>query len=162
MQKNFRLCAGAVVFNEKGQVLLCNRNDTKNDAWQFPQGGIEKNESTQIAAERELFEETSIVSVDCIYTMKKPLRYEFPIAIKQNFNKRGILCDGQDIYFSLFYFKGNESEIDVFTSQPEFKEYQWQDFSFAVDNIVDFKKQVYLSIQKEFEPLIKQYLNNLS
>ncbi|MBO5441722.1 MAG: RNA pyrophosphohydrolase [Alphaproteobacteria bacterium] len=162
MTKKFRRCAGAVVFNNEGKVLLGSRIECKTNAWQFPQGGIETGESPEEAAKRELFEETNVSSVKLVYSNKTPIRYEFTDEIKQNFRKRGIFNDGQDIYFSLFYFCGQESEINVQTSMPEFKEYMWADFSFAVENVVDFKKEAYKAIKDEFIFEIRQYLDKLS
>ena len=162
MLKKFRPCAGAVVFNKYGCILLCNRNDTRSDAWQFPQGGIESNETALEAAKRELFEETSIVSVDPVYTDNESKKYEFTEDIKSNFRKRGIFNDGQDICFTLFYFYGEDNEINLNTKQPEFREYKWSNFEFAVENIVDFKKDVYSATAQKFEPIIRQYLEKLS
>ena len=162
MSKWFRPCAGAIVFNRKGLVLLGKRIDVQESAWQFPQGGIEKGETPLSAAQRELFEETSVVSVVPVYTDSQPSVYEFPENIKQKFKKRGIICDGQNIYFSLFYFTGEEKEINVETLQPEFSEYSWKEFDFVVKNIIDFKKEVYLCAMHKLKPIIKQYLDNLS
>lgn len=162
MTGKFRPCAGAIVFNKKGQILLCNRNDTESEAWQFPQGGIEKNEKPEEAAKRELFEETSVVSVVWVCTDEKPQKYEFTNDIKNKFKQRGIFCDGQEIYFTLFFFCGEDSEINTKTKQPEFKEYKWSDFDFAVKSIIPFKKDVYLAAQKNFTPIIRQYLEKLS
>ena len=80
----FRKCAGVVVFNKNGKVFVANRLGM-DDAWQFPQGGVEKNETIEEAAKRELFEETSITSVKLIHTETNPIRYEFPENIKNNF-----------------------------------------------------------------------------
>lgn len=162
MTEQYRLCAAAVVFNSEGKVLLGNRSDMPDDAWQFPQGGIEENESPAAAATRELWEETSVVSVKCIYTAFEPFRYEFPQIIKDNFKKRHIFTDGQDVFFSLFYFEGKDDEIDLNTSTPEFCQYMWNDFDFAVEHVVAFKKSVYLSAARLLKPLIKQYVNSIS
>ncbi|MBR1904667.1 MAG: NUDIX domain-containing protein, partial [Alphaproteobacteria bacterium] len=77
MTETYRLNAGVVVFNRKRQVLLCRRSDEK-DAWQFPQGGIEKGETPAAAALRELEEETSICSVKLVKTLSESVKYSFP------------------------------------------------------------------------------------
>lgn len=162
MSNNYRPCAGAIVFNNKGEVLLGNRIDVAVDSWQFPQGGIELNETPEMAAKRELFEETSVKSVKSVSISQKPLRYVFPQKIKDKFLKRGICCDGQDIYFTLFYFEGKDDEISAKTACPEFRELKWCTLDFALENIVDFKKDVYKTIISRFEPKIRQYVCKLS
>ena len=86
MDKKYRQCAGVVVFNAEGKVLLGNRVKFKN-AWQFPQGGIETGESVIDAAKRELKEETSVTSVALVYSEKKSIRYTFNNQIKEKFRK---------------------------------------------------------------------------
>ncbi len=52
--------AGGVVFNEKGEVLLIFRLKT----WDLPKGKIEKGETPEIAAVREIREETGLNVVE--------------------------------------------------------------------------------------------------
>ena len=162
MPQQYRQCASAIVFNQKGLILLGNRIDTTDDAWQFSQGGIEQGETPVVAAKRELFEEMSVTSVTPIYSDSKPFRYEFPDEVKNAFHKKGIMTSGQDIYFSLFYFNGKEDEINIHTQNPEFKAYRWDTLDFAVQNIVDFKKGAYGYAAKLAFPLICQYLERLT
>ena len=162
MTEKFRPCAGAVVFDKEGRVFLGRRIDSEEKAWQFPQGGIEKGEKPEQAAQRELFEETNIKSVHLICVDKKPSRYRFPLSIKTKLQQRGIFNDGQDIYFALFYFLGSSKEINVNKPSQEFKSYCWHSFDFAIDNVVDFKKDVYEALAERFCPIIEQYLNSLS
>ena len=58
-QEGFRENVGIIVANEKGQVLLAKRTGTPN-AWQFPQGGINDQESVVDAMYRELHEELGL------------------------------------------------------------------------------------------------------
>ena len=40
----YRPCVGLMVCNAQGQVFAGQRLDNYRDAWQMPQGGVEKNE----------------------------------------------------------------------------------------------------------------------
>ncbi len=64
----FRPNVGIIIFNEKGQLLWAKR--LGQDAWQFPQGGVQLNESPEEALLRELNEEVGLDPEDvevCIH-----------------------------------------------------------------------------------------------
>ena len=155
MIESFRPNAGSIVFNYARKVLVCERIDIRN-AWQFPQGGIEENETPAEAAIRELYEETSLSlnDVTLIKTLDAPIRYHFPHDIVLKMQKRGFDNSGQDIFWSLFFMHGNESAINLQTQYPEFKSFRWVDISEACDLIVDFKKNAYQVAKNNFESLI--------
>lgn len=156
MPESYRRNAGIVVFNRNRQVLLCRRNDNV-DAWQFPQGGIEPGETVEQAALRELKEETSLHNVILVKSLTAPARYTFPPQILASVKKRGFKNLGQDIYWSLVYFGGDDAEIDLQTSEPEFSAYQWSDFATACALIIDFKKTAYLAARDAFETIINNF-----
>lgn len=158
MTELFRPNAGIVVFNKEGKVLLCQRSD-KAGAWQFPQGGIEAGETPAEAAKRELQEETSLKNVILVQTLKTPARYRFPPQILAATKARGWHYAGQEMYWSLFYFAGDNSEINLNTKDKEFSAYQWGTLQQAYDLIVDFKKPAYAQMVKTFSLLIEKYLN---
>ncbi len=54
----FRKNVGIVLYNSDGNVLLASRVGKKG--WQFPQGGINLNESEDDALYRELYEEIGL------------------------------------------------------------------------------------------------------
>ena len=56
--EGFRANVGIILTNDQGQVFWARRIGM--DAWQFPQGGIKKNESPKMAMYRELKEEIGL------------------------------------------------------------------------------------------------------
>ncbi|MDC0482548.1 NUDIX domain-containing protein [Gammaproteobacteria bacterium] len=60
----YRKNIGIILCNSKNELLICKR--LKEDSWQFPQGGFEKNESSENAMFRELFEEIGLQKKDII------------------------------------------------------------------------------------------------
>ena len=57
-EKIILVFAGGCIFNEKGEVLLQKRTDSNK--WGFPGGAIELGETPQMAAVREVKEETGL------------------------------------------------------------------------------------------------------
>lgn len=56
-ERRLRLCAGGVVLDPRGRVLVVNQN---NNSWSLPKGHIDKGESVREAAEREIHEESGV------------------------------------------------------------------------------------------------------
>ena len=75
----YRANVGIVITNEKKQILLAKR--FKQDAWQLPQGGIDKGETDLEALYRELEEEVGLNPGHVTLLAKTPkwLRYELPL-----------------------------------------------------------------------------------
>ncbi len=153
----YRKCAGIIVFNRDKKVLVCARVGKRDNQWQFPQGGIMKKEESSAAAVRELYEETSIKSVKVVKTLTEPLRYDFPGSVRRQMLRRGIDSLGQDMFWSLLYFYGNDSEINVKTKQPEFKAWEWIDIDEAPARIVYFKKAVYQKAVEQLKPAMEGF-----
>ena len=53
----YRLCVGIMLLNAQGLVFVGQRGDASGDAWQMPQGGIDRGESVVAAGLREMREE---------------------------------------------------------------------------------------------------------
>ena len=78
--KNFirKIPSGAVIFNEKGEVLLCKRISSKDfwhNKWEFPGGTIEFGEDPRQTAVRETKEETG-VNIKLLSDYPMVLNYE--------------------------------------------------------------------------------------
>lgn len=160
----YRDCVGIALFNDNGQVLIGRRKpegDPEDSAelgapWQMPQGGIDKGEAPEVAALRELFEETSVRSVEPVAEAPGWIYYDLPedmlgIALKGKYR-------GQRQRWFAFRFVGSESEINVTEpgdgSMPaEFETWRWEDLSRLPDLIVPFKREAYLQVVAAFKDL---------
>lgn len=160
----YRDCVGAAVFNSAGLVFIGRRkpeDDPEDSAelgspWQMPQGGIDKGESPRDAARRELFEETSIRSVELIAEAPGWIYYDLPdealgIALKGKYR-------GQRQRWFAYRFTGKDSEINVTApgdgSMPaEFDQWRWEQLDRLPELIVPFKKQAYREVVTAFQEL---------
>ena len=156
-QRPYRPCVGLMVFNHFGNVFSGQRLDNPNNAWQLPQGGIDEGENPIQAGYRELEEETSIRSVFFIAEYPKWINYDVPTSLADDLWSGKFR--GQTQKWLLFHFKGNDSEINVNTNNPEFKNWSWMDPEELSSKAIYFKKKVYCSINQVFLPLIKNYIN---
>lgn len=156
--KKYRPNAAVVVFRDDGKVLVCERKENYAKRWQFPQGGIDEGEKPEQAARRELNEETSISSVELVAKLSEVVRYDFPPSIKSKNAQWGIFHDGQEQWWFLFHFLGNDNEINLQTIDPEFVNYQWVDIMQTPDMVVDFKKEVYNKVVAEFGKIINKHI----
>lgn len=160
MAQGFRKNAGIVVFNADRKVLLCKRiNCDASKCWQFPQGGIDGGETPLQAAYRELKEETGITSVKLAAHLEDPIRYYFPEDVLEKFKKTGRDFLGQDQYWTLFYFTGNDEEINFRThpEEIEFDGYRWADIEEAPKVVWKPKKEAYRLMVKQFKPVIDDW-----
>ena len=80
--KNYRPNVAAIVLSAKYphtcEIFIASRTDVEN-AWQFPQGGIDEGESAKEALYRELEEEIGTRDVEIIAEYPKWVSYDFPL-----------------------------------------------------------------------------------
>lgn len=159
MKKSYRKNVAIVVFNHKKELLVCERLFL-DGAWQFPQGALDIDETIEAAAFRELYEETSIKSVKKIKIIEEPIIYDFPDNIREKLwkNPKNEKFYGQEQYWALMYFYGEDKEINIRTENPEFKSFAWESYEFILNNIVYFKKNSYEKALKALKPYIEEYI----
>ncbi len=159
-QDGYRANVGIMLSNDSGQLLWARR--LGQDGWQFPQGGIQKNETPQQALFRELKEEVGLEAscVEVISSTNSWLRYDLP----KNLQRPGSnpVCIGQKQIWFLLKLIVDESEIKLNCSdKPEFDRWCWIQPQHAADQVIDFKRKVYRLALQELIPdsFLKTELN---
>lgn len=149
----YRQCVGIVLANADGKVFAAQRIDSpqENPAWQMPQGGIDKGESAEQAAFRELREETGVtpdlVTLDAMTDDWLP--YDLPHDLVPKIWKGRYR--GQEQKWALMRFAGPDSAIDIAGEHPEFSAWAWKDPAEVLAGIVPFKRDVYAAVFHAFE-----------
>ena len=146
----YRPCVGVMLANTRGHIFVGQRKDRDTDAWQMPQGGVDRGENTLDAALRELWEETGVT--DKLVTIEGEslalIRYDLPHEIVPKIWKGRFR--GQEQKWFLFRFHGTDDQINIATEHPEFSKWKWMPKGELVANIVPFKRAVYELVLNEF------------
>ena len=143
---------GVVVLNHEDKVFVGKRRDNPIDKWQMPQGGVDQGESFLNAMKRELFEETGIRNFKIIKEIEGMTEYELPEYLLGKI-WRG-KYRGQRQKWFVIRFLGDDNEINLNTSKPEFKEWKWVNLDDLPNIIVDFKKKLYKSLVPKIKIVI--------
>ena len=143
---------GIIVLNKDNKIFVAKRIDNPKNFWQMPQGGVDVGENFLNAAYRELKEETSIKSVKLIKEIDEITTYLLPKHLL------GIIWKGkykgQKQKWFLMRFVGNDDEININTNKPEFLEWKWIEVEKITSVVVDFKLEVYKTLQKKIKKII--------
>jgi putative (di)nucleoside polyphosphate hydrolase len=142
---HYRSNVAAIIQTVDKKILIGERFGLR-DAWQFPQGGVKKNESALEALYRELREEVSLrPSHYRVIDSKGPYRYLFQDGRK----KEGF--DGQEQLYFLIQLLVPDSCVQVETADPEFSRIRWiEPHRFRVEWVPEFKQQVYQQVFLDF------------
>ena len=155
----FRPNVGIIIFNDNGQLLWAKR--LGQDAWQFPQGGVQHNESPEQALLRELNEEVGLEphDVEIIACTDNWLRYRLPRhLIRQNSHP---VCIGQKQKWFLLRLVSDTEKIRFDVSEkPEFDHWRWVSYWYPVKKVVSFKRKVYRKALGELNKPLKDALQN--
>ena len=116
------------------------------DAWQFPQGGIDKGETPKMALFRELKEEIGTDKVEIIAEYPKWLSYDFPEDVLEKMKP----YSGQIQKYFLVRLKKN-AKIKLNTEIPEFNDYNFVSFDEIDKNVRSFKRESYLEVLNYFK-----------
>ena len=146
----YRRGVGVMLINADNLVWVGRRIDNRDEAWQMPQGGLDKGEAPWAGALRELEEETGIAPrlVERIADHPQQLKYDIPEAIARKLWKGKYQGQIQDWYLARFL--GTDSDIDIATKHPEFSHWQWVEPKLLPELIVPFKRDMYRAILDGF------------
>jgi putative (di)nucleoside polyphosphate hydrolase len=148
----YRPAAGIMLVNREGKVWVGQRLDSKLEAWQMPQGGLDPGEDPQDGALRELEEETGIRRelVEIVARAPEELTYDLPddligVVWKEKWR-------GQRQTWFLARFLGTDDDVNLQTPDPEFRAWRWADVHDLPKMIVPFKKKLYQDVVAAFRP----------
>lgn len=156
----YRPCVGIMLLNGAGHVFIGRRlggpeHVDDDHIWQMPQGGIDPGEDSWEAARRELYEETSVRSIEKLGEVPDWLTYDIPRTVAGRAWKGRYR--GQKQKWFAARFTGAESEINVASPgnghKPEFIAWRWEPMHNLPSLIIPFKRPVYERVVETFAHL---------
>jgi putative (di)nucleoside polyphosphate hydrolase len=148
----YRPNVGIVLMRQDGRVFWARR--VRRDGWQFPQGGMNTDETPVEAMYRELREETGLLPehVEVLGTTPGWLRYRLPErAIRRS---EHLVCIGQKQVWFLLRMVCDEDRLCLdATEAPEFDHWCWVDFWYPLEHVVLFKRSVYARALSHLAPM---------
>lgn len=151
-ENGYRLNVGIILTSAIGQLFWGRR--LGQEAWQFPQGGMQDNEEPEEALFRELQEEVGLKSEDVriIAQSEHWLSYLLPKRLVRNDTHP--ICIGQkQKWFLLRLLDEERVKLDA-SIKPEFDDWRWVSYWFPLHQVVAFKREVYRQALLEFAPWV--------
>ncbi len=155
IKDRYREVVSAIIINKDKKVLMC-EHVWIDDAWQFPQGGVNEGEKEEDAIIRELNEELNMKKIKIIEKMDEKIKYHFPHYLKDKYD-----MDGNTQKFFLLYFYGDDRDIRFDNqTKPEFKAFKWVGYNEPPLEVIYFKKLSYLKALNYFKKTVKNLQMN--
>ena len=147
--KNYRPNVAAVILSsdypESCRIFIAERSDIEG-AWQFPQGGVDEDESVRDALMRELVEEIGTDEVEVIAEYPEWISYDFPETVAEKMYP----YDGQKQRYFLVRLKPS-AVIRLDTEVPEFSRYRFVDVGELMEVVSHFKRPIYKKVITYFQ-----------
>lgn len=145
----YRAGVAIIIFNRQKKLFWAKR--VRQNAWQFPQGGVNEGETLKQTMFRELKEETGLdpEDVKIVTVSKQWFYYRLPKHLIRHRSEP--LCIGQKQKWFLLKFIGDDAKFNFNLSEkPEFDDWQWVSYWHPMKEVIVFKKQVYHRALKAF------------
>ncbi|MBY0291797.1 MAG: RNA pyrophosphohydrolase [Alphaproteobacteria bacterium] len=143
----YRPAVGMMILNKENKILVGQRLDNKDPAWQMPQGGISPHEDADQAMLRELQEEIGTRHVEIIIKSKTWYQYDLPAELAVRL-WNGKFKGQKQIWYAL-RFRGEDKDINIHTYHPEFRSWKWVEREELLELIIPFKRDLYSRVLKD-------------
>lgn len=154
-RNGYRPNVGIVLLNARNEVFWGKR--VRQDAWQFPQGGIKSGESPEQAMYRELMEEVGLQPhhVRILGRTRGWLRYDVPEQwIRREWRSH---YRGQKQIWYLLRMVGRDCDVRLRASErPEFDAWRWSEYWLPLEHVIDFKRDVYQQALTELSRFVNR------
>ena len=151
----FRAGVAMIVRRGDGHILVFERRDAPG-SWQLPQGGIDVGETPEVAAWRELAEETGLdaTSLGLVAESGDWISYEWPRSVIEA-QKSGRHHIGQTQKWFLFGVlddhDGHAHHLNPEPDGREFSSWRWMSPHDIIDSVIDWRRSAY---QRAFSRLL--------
>ena len=147
-ERPYRPCVGIFLINDARQVFGGRRIDSRAEAWQMPQGGIDEGENVETACFREMREEIGTDKAEILSLHPDWLNYDIPLPLADRLWHGAYR--GQSQKWVALRYTGNDSDINIETEEPEFLNWRWMAPNELIRLAVPFKRPVYEDIMVTF------------
>ena len=148
----YRPCVGIFLINDDKKVFGGRRLDSRPEAWQMPQGGIDPGETVIEACMREMGEEIGTSSAELLQEHDAWLHYDIPLPLADRLWHGQY--KGQKQKWMALRFTGSDDDININTAIPEFCEWKWLAPDDLANLAVPFKRDVYDNVIAAFRQFI--------
>lgn len=149
----YRPNVGIILLGKNNQVFWGRRINEMS--WQFPQGGILPGEEIEHAMFRELNEELGLFPehIRIVAKTSKWLYYDVPGSYHRTNNS----YRGQKQIWYLLRLIGHDHHINLrLHNEQEFDAWRWVDYWLPLDEVVNFKQNVYKNALTELEAYLDE------
>lgn len=143
----YRSNVAAILRNpDNGKIFIGERVDHPG-SWQFPQGGVDRDEDLITALYREVEEEIGVpATLYKLVACRTDYRYKFP----KGKLKKGKYCGQTQTYFLCDYL-GSDANVNLTAHEQEFSRFLWIDPSeFTLAWVPRFKRPVFARVFRDF------------